>query len=77
MFASKPVRMAAGFSSNQLREFPLAEHDDGPDALEMAIRLAESEMLLNTQPAELACGVRSDLSQAGVLEVVRSSAADG
>jgi hypothetical protein len=23
-----------------LREFPAADHDDGPDALEMAIRLA-------------------------------------
>ncbi|MCC7475038.1 MAG: hypothetical protein IT425_06550 [Pirellulales bacterium] len=27
---------------NQLRDFPNATHDDGPDALEMAIRLAES-----------------------------------
>jgi predicted phage terminase large subunit-like protein len=27
---------------DQLREFPLAEHDDGPDALEMALRLADS-----------------------------------
>jgi len=26
---------------HQLREFPVADHDDGPDALEMAIRLAE------------------------------------
>jgi predicted phage terminase large subunit-like protein len=26
---------------DQLREFPLADHDDGPDALEMAIRLAD------------------------------------
>jgi len=25
----------------QLQEFPVADHDDGPDALEMAIRLAE------------------------------------
>jgi predicted phage terminase large subunit-like protein len=24
---------------NQLREFPMAAHDDGPDALEMAVRL--------------------------------------
>ena len=24
----------------QLRDFPLADHDDGPDALEMAVRLA-------------------------------------
>jgi predicted phage terminase large subunit-like protein len=27
---------------HQLREFPIAGHDDGPDALEMALRLAES-----------------------------------
>jgi predicted phage terminase large subunit-like protein len=26
---------------DQLRDFPLGAHDDGPDALEMAIRLAE------------------------------------
>ncbi len=26
---------------DQLRDFPIASHDDGPDALEMAIRLAE------------------------------------
>jgi len=26
----------------QLREFPIADHDDGPDALEMALRLAET-----------------------------------
>jgi predicted phage terminase large subunit-like protein len=25
----------------QLRDFPLGDHDDGPDALEMALRLAE------------------------------------
>lgn len=29
---------------NQLREFPLAKHDDGPDACEMAIRLAEEAL---------------------------------
>jgi predicted phage terminase large subunit-like protein len=33
----------------QLKQFPHGEHDDGPDALEMAVRLAEQ--LLN-QPAE-------------------------
>jgi predicted phage terminase large subunit-like protein len=27
---------------DQLRDFPLGAHDDGPDALEMALRLAES-----------------------------------
>ena len=26
---------------DQLRDFPIGDHDDGPDALEMAIRLAE------------------------------------
>ncbi len=26
----------------QLKEFPLANHDDGPDAAEMALRLAET-----------------------------------
>jgi predicted phage terminase large subunit-like protein len=26
---------------DQLRDFPAAAHDDGPDALEMAVRLAE------------------------------------
>jgi predicted phage terminase large subunit-like protein len=31
----------------QLREFPIAAHDDGPDALEMALRLAETYL----QPA--------------------------
>ncbi len=29
---------------DQLREFPSGDHDDGPDALEMALRLA-AEML--------------------------------
>lgn len=29
---------------DQLRQFPVGNHDDGPDALEMAIRLA-AEML--------------------------------
>ncbi len=32
----------------QLKEFPLADHDDGPDAVEMALRLAE--MLLRPMP---------------------------
>jgi predicted phage terminase large subunit-like protein len=31
----------------QLRDFPLADHDDGPDALEMAIQMA-SELLSGT-----------------------------
>jgi predicted phage terminase large subunit-like protein len=29
---------------NQLRDFPSGAHDDGPDALEMALRLAEDEL---------------------------------
>jgi predicted phage terminase large subunit-like protein len=37
---SAPTRLLV----NQLRDFPAAAHDDGPDALEMALRLAE-EML--------------------------------
>jgi hypothetical protein len=31
----------------QLKEFPAGDHDDGPDALEMAIRLA-GELLVPT-----------------------------
>ncbi len=43
--SSRRLRFKAGSPSTrllveQLREFPLADHDDGPDALEMAIRLA-------------------------------------
>ena len=33
----------------QLRDFPLAEHDDGPDALEMAVRLITA--LLDNRPS--------------------------
>lgn len=33
---------------NQLREFPMGEHDDGPDALEMAVRLLD-EIYANPQ----------------------------
>jgi hypothetical protein len=29
---------------NQLRDFPLGDHDDGPDALEMAVRLARNAL---------------------------------
>jgi hypothetical protein len=36
---------------DQLRQFPTAEHDDGPDALEMALRLA-SEMLASSVPPD-------------------------
>jgi predicted phage terminase large subunit-like protein len=47
--AGRRMRMKADSPStlmlvDQLRQFPTADHDDGPDALEMAIRLAE-EML--------------------------------
>jgi predicted phage terminase large subunit-like protein len=35
----------------QMRDFPLGEHDDGPDALEMAIRLA-TRVLNENEPTE-------------------------
>ena len=52
LLAGRRLRMKADCPSTkllvgQLQEFPLAEHDDGPDALEMAVRLAE-EMLAGT-----------------------------
>ena len=34
---------------NQLKDFPLGDHDDGPDALEMAIRLA-AELIAGPSP---------------------------
>ncbi len=40
---------------DQLRDFPLAAHDDGPDALEMAVRLAEH---LLRPPEEDGLGMR-------------------
>ncbi|MEM8944126.1 MAG: hypothetical protein AAGD11_03005 [Planctomycetota bacterium] len=44
--SQRRLRFRSGCSStlllvNQLRDFPLGSHDDGPDALEMALRLAE------------------------------------
>ena len=30
------------FVSGALRSFPIGSHDDGPDALEMAVRMAEA-----------------------------------
>jgi predicted phage terminase large subunit-like protein len=49
LLASRRVRLKADSPSTrllveQLQQFPVAEHDDGPDALEMAVRLAQ-EML--------------------------------
>jgi predicted phage terminase large subunit-like protein len=45
--AQRRLRFLSNSSStqklvDQLRDFPLGDHDDGPDALEMALRLAES-----------------------------------
>jgi predicted phage terminase large subunit-like protein len=37
---------------DQLRDFPLGAHDDGPDALEMAIRLAETLMSGEATPKD-------------------------
>lgn len=36
---------------DQLRDFPMGSHDDGPDALEMALRLAE-ELTLGQMPSD-------------------------
>jgi hypothetical protein len=49
LLAGRRFRMKSNSAStkllvHQLQEFPVAEHDDGPDALEMAVRLA-GEML--------------------------------
>jgi predicted phage terminase large subunit-like protein len=46
LLAQHRLRFRAGSAStrllvNQLRDFPAGAHDDGPDALEMAVRLAE------------------------------------
>lgn len=35
---------------DQLRDFPIGAHDDGPDALEMAVRLAEDVWRTGTGP---------------------------
>ena len=37
---------------NQLKDFPIGAHDDGPDALEMAIRLAEELWRTQEAPTE-------------------------
>lgn len=37
---------------DQLRDFPLASYDDGPDALEMAVRLAEHTLRARTLPKD-------------------------
>ncbi len=49
LLAARRIRLKADCPStklllHQLQEFPIADHDDGPDALEMALRLA-TEML--------------------------------
>jgi predicted phage terminase large subunit-like protein len=36
----------------QLRDFPNGDHDDGPDALEMAIRLAAELLAQSHEPME-------------------------
>ena len=55
MLAARRIRLKSNCPStqilyHQLQEFPIADHDDGPDALEMAMRLA----------CELLAPVRSD-----------------
>jgi predicted phage terminase large subunit-like protein len=51
--SQRRIRFLAGSPStqllvDQLRDFPLGSHDDGPDALEMALRLAEQLFHGNT-----------------------------
>lgn len=46
LLASRRIRMKADSPPTRvlvqhLQQFPIAEHDDGPDALEMAVRLAQ------------------------------------
>lgn len=55
LLAAKRLRFKAGSAGarllvDQLRDFPTGDHDDGPDALEMAVRLA----------GELSAGAPSD-----------------
>jgi predicted phage terminase large subunit-like protein len=38
---------------NQLKEFPMAAHDDGPDALEMAIRQSLAQIIHTTPQADV------------------------
>lgn len=50
--SQRRIRFLAGSPStrllvDQLRDFPLGSHDDGPDALEMALRLAEQHFAGN------------------------------
>jgi hypothetical protein len=51
--ASRRLRFKADSPSTrllveQLMQFPIADHDDGPDALEMAFRLANQILLGRT-----------------------------
>ena len=53
LLAARRIRLKTNCPStklllHQLQEFPIADHDDGPDALEMAVRLA-TELLSNNQ----------------------------
>lgn len=56
--AARRVRFKADSPStrllvDQLRDFPIADHDDGPDALEMALRLAGELLGSRTAPDPL------------------------
>lgn len=62
LLAAKRLRFKSGSPStmllvNQLRDFPLGDHDDGPDALEMAIRLA-GELMQRQRGADDGLGDR-------------------
>lgn len=63
--AARRVRFKAGSPAtamlvDQLRDFPLGDHDDGPDAAEMAVRLA-AEMLAGAPSAGDGLGNRLQL----------------
>jgi predicted phage terminase large subunit-like protein len=54
-FAKRRIRFKGGSRGaqllvEQLRDFPLADHDDGPDALEMAIRVASHLLQQSCDP---------------------------
>ena len=57
---------------DQLREFPLGDHDDGPDALEMAVRLADA-WLSRTKHFDDGLGNRLRLSSSNETTEIREN----
>ena len=57
LLSSRRLRFREGSASTrllveQLKDFPIGSHDDGPDALEMAIRLAEQYLSETSGPSD-------------------------